>query len=312
MISLTIQWLRGLLPRQRAVFAFFLLIFLGNIFLNAQAFFTTGTIGQRVWLMGVGADYPFTSLLLTVLVVWFMTQFVDRRPFASLGLTLRPAAVIFLLDGIFIGGITIIGATYAIVRFEMGLDLEWPFLAPFSQWGTLIVLAFQTAIVPLYEELIFRGYLLQTLIRAIGASRALLATSALFGFWHTHYGWIGGLEYGIFGLAMGAAYLRTRSLWWPIGLHFGWNLVGAYAREWGWNASPTAANPWQVELLNDGNLTYTLATIVMLIAVAGLPIRPHPRDKALADKYVHRALWPPWQTHSAGSGEEERTRKLEF
>ncbi len=113
-------------------------------------------------------------------------------------------------------------------------------------------------------------------------------------------------------LATGIAYLRTRSLWWPIGLHFGRNLVWTYASYWGWASAPTGTNLWQTELLNDGNLIYTLTAIAMLIAVAGLPIRPHPRDKALADKYVHHGLWPPWQTHSAGSGKEERARRLEF
>lgn len=29
------------------------------------------------------------------------------------------------------------------------------------------------------------------------------------------------------GLLMGAAYLATRSLWLPIGIHFAWNVVGA-------------------------------------------------------------------------------------
>jgi membrane protease YdiL (CAAX protease family) len=87
------------------------------------------------------------------------------------------------------------------------------------------------------EELAFRGALFYLLIKYSGAIRGCLISSALFGVFH----WF---SYEVFSsrlilmayifLVTGAggwmfsyAYAKTRSLYAPIGLHLGWNLVTA-------------------------------------------------------------------------------------
>jgi len=79
------------------------------------------------------------------------------------------------------------------------------------------------------EELMFRGVLFRVLERRIGTWLALGATSVLFGALHlvnpdaTVWGALAiAVEAG--GM-LGAAYVATRSLWLPIGLHFGWNFA---------------------------------------------------------------------------------------
>ena len=72
----------------------------------------------------------------------------------------------------------------------------------------------------------FRGYPFQRLVEAIGAGGAILVFSALFALVHfTNPGanaW-GLLNTVAIGVALSVAYLRTRALWLPWGLHFGWN-----------------------------------------------------------------------------------------
>ena len=81
------------------------------------------------------------------------------------------------------------------------------------------------------EELLFRGVLFPILERAAGTWWALAISSALFGGLHLvnpNASLWGALAICLqAGLLLGAAYVATRSLWLPIGLHLGWNLAQA-------------------------------------------------------------------------------------
>jgi membrane protease YdiL (CAAX protease family) len=86
----------------------------------------------------------------------------------------------------------------------------------------------------LYEELLFRGALLVLAIKYLGAVRGLILSSVVFGVYHWFsYNVIGDvvqmintfLLTGAGGLAFAYAFLKTRSLYLPVGLHFGWNLI---------------------------------------------------------------------------------------
>lgn len=76
------------------------------------------------------------------------------------------------------------------------------------------------------EELLFRGYAFQTLVRAAGPFAALLPISVLFAAAHAsnqNASALGLINTFGFGVVLGYAYLRSRDLWLPIALHFGWN-----------------------------------------------------------------------------------------
>ena len=78
------------------------------------------------------------------------------------------------------------------------------------------------------EEMLFRGYGFQTLVKGSGPFAALLPTSVLFAFAHAgnqNASLLGLINTFGFGLVLGYAYLRTRELWLSIALHFGWNLA---------------------------------------------------------------------------------------
>ena len=86
----------------------------------------------------------------------------------------------------------------------------------------------------LYEELVFRGYLLFQAVRWLGARGGVLLGAVAFGVYHWFsYGIFGSpipMAYvfvltGGFGLMLGLAYVKTRSIAAPIGIHLGWNAV---------------------------------------------------------------------------------------
>lgn len=78
------------------------------------------------------------------------------------------------------------------------------------------------------EELLFHGYAFQLLVRSIGAFATILPVGLLFGLMHSgnpHATRLSVANTIGWGILLGYAYARTRALWMPIGMHFGWNLV---------------------------------------------------------------------------------------
>lgn len=78
------------------------------------------------------------------------------------------------------------------------------------------------------EELLFRGYAFQLLIRSLGPFATILPTSVIFGLMHS---WnpsetpLGIVNTVAWGILFGYAVWRTGALWLSIGLHFGWNIA---------------------------------------------------------------------------------------
>ena len=86
----------------------------------------------------------------------------------------------------------------------------------------------------LFEEFIFRGVLLYILIKKLGATRAIIISAVAFGtyHWFSHQLWgnpaqmaIEFIMTGIMGLVLAYGYAKSFSLFIPIAIHFGWNIV---------------------------------------------------------------------------------------
>jgi membrane protease YdiL (CAAX protease family) len=83
----------------------------------------------------------------------------------------------------------------------------------------------------LLEEVMFRGYPFQRLVEAVGPLWAVGVVSALFGAAHLgNPNARGVLSWAFFntlaiGVLLAFGYLRSHSLWLPLGIHFGWNLA---------------------------------------------------------------------------------------
>lgn len=86
----------------------------------------------------------------------------------------------------------------------------------------------------LLEELLFRGVLLYALVKYITEQRGILISATAFGIYHLFtYGVLGNpigmflvfITTGFMGFVFAKAYIRTKSVILPVGLHLGWNLV---------------------------------------------------------------------------------------
>ena len=76
------------------------------------------------------------------------------------------------------------------------------------------------------EEMLFRGYGFQILLRNFGPWATVLPVGVLFAALHAtnpHASALGLVNTAGFGMIFGYAFLRSRDLWLPIGLHFAWN-----------------------------------------------------------------------------------------
>ncbi|GIJ48272.1 CAAX amino protease [Virgisporangium aliadipatigenens] len=97
-----------------------------------------------------------------------------------------------------------------------------------SLWSALAVTG-GMACAATMEELAFRGLLFRTLEERFGTYRSMAVSGALFGLLHLVNS--GATLRGAIaiafqaGLMLAAVYAATRSLWLPIGIHFGWNVA---------------------------------------------------------------------------------------
>ncbi|PRY34392.1 CPBP family intramembrane glutamic endopeptidase [Umezawaea tangerina] len=128
-----------------------------------------------------------------------------------------------LRRGALLGG-GLFTAVMALILVFGGFDtVSWG-----SVFGALGIAGSMTG-VAVMEEALFRGVLFRILEERAGTVVALVVSSVLFGATHLVNGnatvW-GTLAIALTGGTMlAAAYVVTRSLWFPIGMHFAWNVV---------------------------------------------------------------------------------------
>lgn len=172
------------------------------------------------------AELIFRVSLLTAALGagYFCVRFLEGLPWRSLGLTLHRGWFRDLVFGFAIGFASLAVAVAIASRglnFSLG-DTGWsPIIKSLIGSGVILFVA------ALAEEAMFRGYGLQTLSRAKLAWLGVLLTSVPFGLVHlTNPNVVRGVTFAntaLAGIWLAVAYLRTRSLWLPLGVHWSWN-----------------------------------------------------------------------------------------
>ncbi|UCC48181.1 MAG: CPBP family intramembrane metalloprotease [Gemmatimonadota bacterium] len=177
-----------------------------------------------------GLAFPSALLVVAILLPSFvMMRWIERRPFAAMGLPLGKEAPRGFLRGAVIGG--------GFIALIVVLETVVGWLRPAPDAGTLlgwleeiVGLALLVAVAAAAEELLFRGYAFQVLVEGAGVTLALILSAGTFTFVHLRNPEVtslGLLNIGFAGVLMALAYLRTRSLWVALGLHWAWNYVMA-------------------------------------------------------------------------------------
>ncbi len=163
----------------------------------------------------------------TAAVAWLCGRLLEKLPLAALGASLTEGWLRHFLIGSALG-VSAIAVALAPAVASGSLR----FTVSDAPGGTLVNQLALSLIFFLagaaYEELLFRGYVLQTFARSGLAWLAIVLTSVLFGAFHIanpSANWISTLNTMLAGVVFSVAYLRTLDLWLPLGLHFMWNFA---------------------------------------------------------------------------------------
>jgi membrane protease YdiL (CAAX protease family) len=185
------------------------------------------------WLVVVsGWGFIIQSFVLFIpaaLVGWGCAHVLEDLPWRSLGWTLHKGWLRDTLLGLFFGGVAIgLAALVGLTFGGYSLSLN----GSAAGAATARTLLFSGAIFLLgaaAEEMLFRGYPFQTLLRSWPLWVALVPVSVPFALVHlANPNVIPGFTFAntvLAGVWLCVAYWRTRSLWLPLGLHMSWNWV---------------------------------------------------------------------------------------
>ena len=166
------------------------------------------------------------SFAVAIFFGWLYGKIFEDLPFRAIGFWFTKNWFKDLCLGSLIGAFSIALAVF-IAFAGGGLKLKYNDSAGSTAMfltlsSSLLIFIFGAA----FEEVFFRGYLLQTLSRARLAWVAIALTSLFFAMAHldnTNSNAISTINTGLAGIWLGAAYLKTRNLWFPFGIHLMWN-----------------------------------------------------------------------------------------
>ncbi|MGH9840702.1 MAG: lysostaphin resistance A-like protein [Blastocatellia bacterium] len=201
-------------------------------FLFVPGFFSESGPEQGAILdvsVGMAAVYLFLIGWLTI-VSWLCLRFFERMRLAALGLAFHDGWRGDVLKGFGVSGSMIAGIV-VVQWFAGGMRVKinpvlWD--EPGAVLAQVIAALLLLIVAAAFEELAYRGYAFQTLLRGAPAIVPIALLSLLFGLAHwnnpsrTSFSTANTILAGIW---LSVAYLRTRSLWFPIALHTGWNWV---------------------------------------------------------------------------------------
>jgi uncharacterized protein len=166
-----------------------------------------------------------SGLLIAALGAGYLcARFLEGLPWRSLGLTFHRGWVRDFLIGSAVGFVSL---AFAVAIAIKGLSFSFNSAGMAPMLKSMIGSAVLLFVAALAEEAMFRGYGLQTLSRAKLAWLGVLLTSVPFGLVHLgNPNVVPGITFAntaIAGIWLAMAYLRTRSLWLPLGVHWVWN-----------------------------------------------------------------------------------------
>ncbi len=169
----------------------------------------------------MSANLAFTVLAVApfLLAYWLLARFIERRRMDELSWPKFPQLLWGLIAALLL---------FAVVTAELWAAGAYTII-DFGR-APLWTLFLMTAVVPgITEEIVSRGILFRLTEEGLGTWIALAVSALFFGF--AHAGNPGATAWSSVaisieaGLLFGLLYHVTRSLWWCIGLHAGWNFV---------------------------------------------------------------------------------------
>ncbi len=172
----------------------------------------------------LSGEFLWVNILIIFIIsfgaVYIFRKFIDRKTVSSLGFETEG----FSPDGAtgLLLSLVILGLGSLILHFSGHLfwtDIVFNGRELFIALGMMVLVAF-------YEEVVFRGYILNNLMESSNKWVALLVSAGLFTLFH----WenpgatiLPLLNIFLAGVLLGINYVYTKNLWYAILFHFGWN-----------------------------------------------------------------------------------------
>ena len=170
------------------------------------------------------------GLIVELIISWLLLWIFYKKSLLVLGIIPTQSRLFNLFFGILIAAVC---CTIYYLSFTFFTTNNWTLNNEFAR-QKLVTSSWWTLNSVLYEELIFRGALLYILIKKLGVWTACITSAICFGIYHWFTsGALGNplqmtivfIMTGIWGVMFAVAFARTKSLYLPIGLHFGWNFI---------------------------------------------------------------------------------------
>ena len=258
-------------------------------------------VAGRLLFWGGVVGITLAGLLAALFANWLALRIYEHRTLSAVGLWLNRPAAQHLGYGL-LGGAGAAALVLAPPLLVGAAHLARLPVAPSA--GTLPFVMFGLAAGSAAEELLFRGYGFQILMAAVGPFAAIVPVGVLFALMHTgnpNAVWLGIANTAGFGILFGYAFFRSRDLWLPIGLHFGWNftlpLFGVNVSGLKMDVTDhqmvwTAGVWWSGgEYGPEASVLTSVALIVLFVAAAKVPIRR--QASPLTDPPAETALCEP-------------------
>jgi uncharacterized protein len=212
------------------------------------------------------------GILIQLTISWVLLWLLDKKDLTVLGLKPTTERLLNFLFGFIVSASV---CTIYCLTTTFLTNNTWTINTDFSTRNFLSS-TWWTANSVIFEELIFRGALLYLLIQKTNERTACFISAFSFGVYHWFsFGVLGNsvqmiyvfISTGIWGLMFAFAFSRTKSLYLPTGLHFGWNLF---------NIVVFSQGPLGHQLLlnsnNEQRLTGLPSIGLQLFQIFGLPI----------------------------------------
>jgi len=214
----------------RPIWRFFLSLVVGFFAYSLAYLLARGVRGLSPRLEVWYGSLMLFELLALLGTFKLMTALFERKPLAVVGLAFYPSWMKELCLGMCVGGVMIVsvGGGEALLGLARFTPSAFGVKAELGYGSALFLVLLLSAT---NEELIFRGYPFQKLVESLGPIAAVAASSAFFGLAHLgnpHHTLVSTVNTMLVGIPLSIAYLRTRALWMPIGIHLTWNYLQGF------------------------------------------------------------------------------------
>ncbi len=155
-------------------------------------------------------------------VTYIFRRWIDRKSFISLGLDYQHHGA-DLVAGITLA-LSILGVA-SLILLALG-HLKWTDIIFDDR--TLVIAMGNLILVALYEEIVFRGYILGNLLESFNKWVAIIISAGLFTLFHISnpgFDFFSVVNLFAIGILLGLNYAHTGNLWFSISFHFAWNFI---------------------------------------------------------------------------------------